>query len=139
MLKNLNCFPELCRQGMKSCEWFLIWYWWILIKISSGNSSKLSCKMYSLQSNHNIFEKKIFISSVLKNKHIEVGHFFFTFNRVKMSQWFYLMWHKFDDVWWNNTDQNITQSGDWLMCYFTICTLKVFFFILIIWHDLMSL
>lgn len=99
-----------------------------MIKISSGNSSKLSCKMYNLQSNHNIFKKKIFISSVLKNKHIEVAHFFFTFNRVKMSQWFYLMWHKFDDVWWNNTDQNIKQSGDWLMCYFTICTLKVFFF-----------
>lgn len=141
MFINLNCFPELCRQGIKSCEWFLIWYWWILIKISSGNSSKLSCKMYSLQLNHNIFEKKIFISSVLKNKHIDDQSwaFFFTFNRVKMSPWFYLMWHKFDDIWWSNTDQNITQSGDWLMCYFTICTLKVFFFILIIWHDFMSL
>lgn len=125
MLINLNCFPELCRQGMKSCEWFRIWYWRILIKIISGNSSKLSCK----------------ISSVIKNKHIDDQSwaFFFSFNRVKMSPWFYLMWHKFDDIWWSITDQNITQSGECLMCYFTICTLKVFFFILIIWHDLMSL
>lgn len=141
MLINLNCFPELCRQGMKSCEWFLIWYWWILIKISSGNSSKLSCKMYSLQSNHNIFEKKKYSSALfskISTSTTKVGHFFLRLT-VKMSPWCYLMWHKFDDVWWSNTDQNITQSGDWLMCYFTICTLKVFFFILIIWHDLMSL
>lgn len=111
----------------------------VLVNFDQGNSSKLSCKMYSLQLNHNIFEKKIFISSVLKNKHIDDQSwaFFFTFNRVKMSPWFYLMWHKFDDIWWSNTDQNITQSGDWLMCYFTICMIlcpyNIDIFTLLLW------